>query len=158
MERFSHPLARRATAALAIAALGVNVGCYSYVAVPAAQETTGRELRVTLAEGSAGELARYLGPRAASLEGKLVGRSDSALTVSVTTVTRTNGVEETWPGDAVVLPRSAIATTATRRPDKVRSILVAGGIVVGVALIAAGITSGQDVNRGGSRVPGGGRQ
>ena len=153
-----HRFPRRTTAALAAAALGINTGCYSYVAVPASQETSGRELRVTLADGSAGDLARYLGPRAASLEGKLVDRTDTSLTVSVTTVTRTSGVEETWPGDDVVLPRAAIATVQTQRISKSRSILATAAIVVGAGLVAAAIKAGADVNKGPTRVPSGGGQ
>jgi hypothetical protein len=152
MQRF----ARRTTAALAAAALGFNTGCYSYVAVPASQETSGRELRIKLADASAADLARYLGPRAASLEGKLVERSDTSVTVSVTNVTRVNGVEETWPGDAVLLPRAAIASLETQRISKTRSILTAAVIAVGAGLVGAAIKAGTDVNRGPSRAPSGG--
>jgi hypothetical protein len=154
MQRF----ARRTTAVLAAAALGIDTGCYSYVTVPSGQEMSGRELHVTIADGGAGDLARYLGPRAASLEGKLVSRSDTSLTLTVTAVTRTNGVEESWPGDAVVLPRAAITNVAAQRIDKTRSILTTAAIVVGVGLIGAAIKSGSDVNRGPSRVPSGGGQ
>jgi hypothetical protein len=142
MGRLSRPL----TTTLAAAALGLNAGCYSYVRVPAAQSPAGTELRVTLADQGAGDLARFLGPRAASLEGRVVTGSDTALTISVVSITRTTGVEETWPGDQVVIPRAAIATTETRRFAATRSLLLAGAIVAAGILIGAGLKSGADVN------------
>jgi hypothetical protein len=145
MARLSRPL----TATLAAAALGLNTACYSYVRVPDAQSPAGSELRVTLADQSAGDLARFLGPRAASLEGRVVTGSDTALTLSVTSITRTTGVEETWPGDQVVIPRTAIAAAETRRFAATRSLLLTGAIIVAGVIVGAALKSGPDVNSSG---------
>jgi hypothetical protein len=58
----------------------------------------------------------------------------------------------------VVLPRTAVATTESRRISTTRSILAGTAIVVGAGLIGAAIRSGGDINKGPSRVPGGGQQ
>lgn len=146
-----------ATATLA-AALGVSTGCYSYATVPSPAARPGSEVLVTLAEPGAGDLARFLGPRAATLEGRVLTASDTALSLSVATIVRTTGVAETWPGDAVVLPRAAIATVQTREFAGVRSGLVVAGVVALGALVAAAFRTSDDVGRGG-RTPGGsGRQ
>ena len=151
--RLAHTLVRRGGATLAAAALGLNAGCYSYAPLATTATQPGAEVRVALAEQGAADLARFLGPRAASLEGRVVERTDTALTLSVTSITRTTGVEETWPGDQVTVPRSALATTETRRLAVGRSLLLTGAIIAATTLIGAALKSGTDVNRPG-RTPG----
>ncbi len=149
---------RALASTLAAAALGLNAGCYTYNTFPVAESPPGGEVKVTLSEQGAAELTRFLGPRAMALEGHVVTRSDSAVTLSVTTITRTSGVEETWPGDQVVIPRSAVAVAQSRKLSFVRSALVTAGIIAAGIAIGAGIASGADVNTGGPRPPGGGQQ
>jgi hypothetical protein len=153
-----HALRRHAAAALSAAALGLNAGCYSYAPVATAEAPPGKEIRVTLSEQGAAELARFLGPRAASLEGRVVTRSDSGVTLSVTTITRANGVEETWPGDQVAIPRAAVAAAQARRVARTRSLLLTAAIIAGGILVGAAIRTGEDVNRGPTRPGGGGTQ
>ena len=151
-------LTRALASTLAAAGLGLNAGCYAYTPVTAPRSAAGTEVRVTLAEQGAAEIARFVGPRAASLEGRVVAGSDSALTLAVTTITRTNGVEETWPGDEVVIPRSAVAVAQTRRFARARTLLLTGAIVAAGVLIGAALKAGEDINRGPGRPGGGGTQ
>ena len=151
-------LTRALASTLAAAGLGLNAGCYAYTPVTPPRSTPGTEVRVTLAEQGAAEIARFVGPRAASLEGRVVSGSDSALTLAVTTITRTNGVEETWPGDQVVIPRSAVALAQTRRVARARTLMLTAAIVAAGVLIGAALKAGEDINRGPTRPGGGGTQ
>ena len=151
-------LTRALAATLAAAGLGLNAGCYAYTPVTTPRAAPGTEVRVTLAEQGAAELARLVGPRAASLEGRVVAGADGALTLAVTAITRTNGVEETWPGDQVAIPRSAVAVAQTRGVARARTLMLTAAIVAAGVLVGAALTAGEDINRGATRPGGGGTQ
>ena len=72
---------------------------------------------------------------AIDLEGRTVAADDSTLTVSVRTITRTLGTEENWNGDAVRVPRAAIARVERRHVDALRTGLIAGGLIGAAILI-----------------------
>ena len=76
---------------------------------------------------------------------------DSTLTVSVRTITRTLGSEENWNGDAVRIPRAAIAQVQVRRFDALKTGAITGGIV-GAAILAgrAGTSAPTTLIKGGT--------
>jgi hypothetical protein len=158
MHRTSRAAAPRAATLLTAATLALAAGCYSYVPVTPAASRPGTELRVTIAEPGAAELARFLGPRAASVEGNLVASSDTGVTLSITTITRSTGVEETWPGDQVVIPKSAIARTETRRLARGRTVGLTAAFIAASALLGAALSNVEDITRGGTRPGNPGRQ
>jgi hypothetical protein len=139
----------------ALTSLNATAGCFNYARVPASDVRTGAEVRVELAESGAAELARLVGPRASALDGRLVSRSDTALTLSVSSITRTSGVDETWPGEEVIVPSSAVALVQTRRLARGRTALLMAGIVALGVAVAAAFSNAEDINAGGSRPSGG---
>lgn len=146
----------RALTLAALPTLTSLTSCISYRTTPAA--SPGTTVRVTFAPQSADELTRYFGPRAASVEGHVVGATDSTLTVAVSSVTRVNGVEETWPGDRIALPRSTVAQLQTRRLDRARTIGLSAAIAAAAVLLARAFQSSEDVSRGPGRGSGGSTQ
>ena len=146
---------RGAARAAAAASLAAAAGCFNYVQVPSADARLGTEVRVALAERGVADLTRFVGPRASTLDGRLVARSDTALTLAVTAITRTTGVEETWPGDQVVVPATAVASVQTRRVSRSRTGLLIAGVIALAAVVGAAFAAVEDVNRGGTRPPGG---
>jgi hypothetical protein len=139
----------------ALTSLNATAGCFNYARVPSAEARPGSEVRVDLVERGAADLARLVGPRAAALDGRLLSRNDTALTLSVSSITRTTGVDETWPGEAVIVPSSAIATLQTRRLARGRTALLMAGIVALGVAVGAAFSTAEDVNSGGGRPPGG---
>jgi hypothetical protein len=129
---------RRARAAAVAAALTLHLvtACYREVPVAWPEAPERVDVEVTLAEAEAAGLAATLGPRARSVAGRVLGRSDSTLTVDVTSVTRTSGTEESWPGGGVVLPARAVERVTVRRLARWRTAAIfaavaAGGLLVG---------------------------
>ena len=154
---------RRAAAVLLSAgAVAVADGCYHYGPVAAGRDAVGGAVRVALVDAptrtaASDEVARQVGPQAALLDGRLMERSDSGLTLRVETVTRRNGGEEPWREGALVLvPTGAVQGVQTRRLDRTRTVLVVAGAVVGAVLLGAAFGStGSDVGRSGRGTPGG---
>jgi hypothetical protein len=120
---------RRAAGVLALAAL--TTGCHSWEPVAAGALPPGT-VRVTLAPGAS--TAATLGPNAAALDGRLVARTDSSVTLAVSEVARASGAEERWTGDAVTLPLSAVLRVERQRLARGRTAAVVVGSVLGIYL------------------------
>jgi hypothetical protein len=133
---------RRAGTAAALALL--CTGCRSYVPVVPGQLAPGTTARVTLTDRGSVELARSLGPRGELLEGRVMESGDSALVLAVSTVVRQNGVEESWTGERLLVPQSYVASTTMPKLSTWRSVLLTGGVLAGLAAIAAAIEGSND--------------
>ena len=115
-------------------------GCY--VTVPVTQSTLqpGDRVRVQLTEQGADDLARYLGPNVATVDGRLLQNSDGVLALSVTTVATRAGDEQYWKGEQVSIPRTTVATVQGRKLSLWRSGLIGAAVLAGAATI--GLVSG----------------
>ena len=109
-------------------------GCYVYVPVPASSAEPGRVIRASLTEGAAADLTPVLGPGVQELEGLLVEREDSTLTILVESY-RSAQLGE-WRGytQPIHLPAGRIATLEQKRFALGRS-LVFSAAMLGVALL-----------------------
>ena len=139
-----------AAAAVSAATL-LTVGCYTYTPVDSARLNQGQPVRVTLTEEGGFRVASAIGPYGSSLDGRVTERDDSTLVMSVTQVTRRTGVEETWKGETVRVPRSAVASVGVQKLSKTKSVLVASGVVaaaLGLAAALGGATSSGGGGRG----------
>ena len=146
MPSHPHPLRRASRAcALCLAAAGAT-GCFGYQSLPA-NTPPGLDVRVSLDPTAVASLEGALGPRASLLEGRLVGRTDSTVTVAVRAVTRIGGDEERWSGDPVAVPLRAVERVERRRFDVFRTALAAGGVVA--AAVLAGRLAGEGEGGGG---------
>ena len=135
---------RRLRACTAAALTLVWTGCRTYAPVATQQLAPGVTTRVALTDRGSVELASALGPRGELLEGRVVESGDSALTLSVSTVVRSNGVEEYWTGERVSIPQSYVASATMPKVSTLRSALLTGGVVAGLAVIAAVIAGSND--------------
>lgn len=121
--------------------------CGCYVNVPLATSPgPGQRVHVSLTDQGSVDLAQYLGRNVASVDGRLVRGTDSALSLSVSQVSTRAGQDEFWKGETITLPRRTIATVEHRKLSFWRSGLVASALVAGVAIIAG---SGIGGNSGG---------
>ena len=132
---------RLGTASLATAAL-LMTACHTYTPVTTQGVTPGARLQARLTDRGAADLAQYVGPYARIVEGRVTQATDSVLVMSVTELTRANGVEETWRGESVTLNRNSIADLSVPKVSRTRSILLAGGIVA--ALVGIGLALGTE--------------
>lgn len=121
--------------------------CGCYVNVP--MSTTpdpGQRVHVALTDQGSVDLAQYLGRNIASVDGRLLGGTDSTLSLSVSQVSTRAGEDHFWKGEKVNLPRHTIATVEGRKLSFWKSGLVASALVAGIAFVAA---SGVTGNSGG---------
>jgi hypothetical protein len=126
--------------------------CHSYVPVITAPGP-GTRLSAELTDTGTSELARYVGPRVAVIEGGLVSASDSAVTLSVILTRQHNGVDSYWTGEQVTVPRPYIAHLTERRLARGRTAVATGGFTALLAALALAFSGG--FNGGGNpRDPG----
>lgn len=119
--------------------------CYVTTPVPSAPAPVpGTKLHVELTDAGAASLSQYLGPNVYYVDGRLLGESDTSMSLSVSGLTFRSGQEQYWKGENVSLPHSAIATVAIKKVSWWRSSLLAGGVIAGLASIGlvAGASSG----------------
>lgn len=135
-------------AALLLCGCYVNVPLDGYPSPsPSPTLASGQRVHVALTDQGSVDLARYLGRNVASVDGRLLTDSDSALALSVSQVSTRAGQDEFWKGETVSLPRHTIATVEHRKLSFWRSGLIASALVAGVAFVAGSGISG---NSGGS--------
>jgi hypothetical protein len=134
---------------LVATSISLTAGCYRYAPVDAPGPAAGSEIRVRLTDEGAIKLGPLVGNRIEYVDGRVVSAADTALTVSVSGTTDRIGVEVSWRGEEVVLPRVAISGLERRTLDKRRSY-VAGGIAAGI-VAAVGIGFNIAGNGGGPR-------
>jgi hypothetical protein len=143
-------------AARSVGLLLVATACYAYVPVGRLSVGEGEEVRVHLSPSGASDIAREIGPRMASVDGRVVKLNpDSSLTLAVTQLRSMRGDQEAWQGDApLLIPRSAIASIEYRRLARGRTIAASTGAAA--ALIAIGVyavRSGKGSGTGGPPPP-----
>jgi len=123
----------------------VGAGCYRYTPIDTpAQPSLGADVRVVLTDAGAVALAPLIGNRVALVDGQLVAVADTSVTVSVTGTTDRLGVETTWRGEQVAIPRPMVDGFQRRTLDRGKSYTV-GGIAAGlVAVVGIGFTIAGD--------------
>ena len=149
-------LHRRGVAVALSAAAHLATGCYAAVPVRWNAAPDNREVEVTLDPTETAGLTATLGPRARQVVGRVAGRTDSSLTVSVNSVTRTTGGEESWPGGDVELPSRAVERVTVRRMSAVRTAALIAGVAA--ASLLAGRLATEASLAGGGRPNTPGRQ
>lgn len=126
---------RSAGAVLSAASLLVSTACQVYTPVQLSPRLADKDVRVTLTQIGATDLASTLGSPAESVEGHLVSASDSALVIQMKSLTRLNGVEDSWNGESVRIPGNDVSRVETSRLSTARSGILAA-LVIGATYLA----------------------
>jgi hypothetical protein len=126
--------------------------CYHHVPVATNALREGEQVRVRLIASGAEELTRYVGPRVAMVEGRLVRASaDSGLTLAVSELYTSDRIRTPWQGDMPLpIPASAVASVERRQLSRRRTILASA--VAATSLVVLGVVA---VQRGGRQSPDG---
>lgn len=136
------PRIRALGSASALIAMTITQACYSYAPVAgAALPVPGERVRVVLTPEGTTELARFLGPNVAVVEGGLSSTaSDGALVVAVRFVQLMNGIKQPWTGEGVVsIPAQLRAEVQRRHLLRNQTIVASTALalaLVGVAILA----------------------
>jgi hypothetical protein len=126
--------------------------CYTYSAVPATGAAVGERVRVRISGAEAERLESVLGMTDRELEGELLEQSDSSLAVAVPLPLPIagGGVAER-AHQRIVIPRSDVQEIELRHLDKMRTTLLVGIGIAGVATAVAASTGAIQLGSGGSR-------
>ena len=131
------------------------LACQRYVPADLTPPARGSDLRISLSADAGSNSFERIGSRVSQAEGRLLGATDSTLALSVTDVTRTNGLEDAWSGDTVVFHRFQIVSVERRQISRSRTLLSLGALVVGGIVAHAGLRGGE-THVVGQPPPGGG--
>jgi len=133
--------------ALILIGILVVSACTTYTPLRVADMSPGYNVRVSLSDQGAVDLAPKIGARARQLEGTLNQASDSVIVMSVRRVTREGGGDDTYNDIPVSLPSRDIDVVERSTTSVSRSVLSAGAIVATALLAAKGagdISGGKD--------------
>ena len=125
------------------------VGCHRYVPISSGPQEAGTPVRVALTDHGTAELARFVGPSVAAVQGRLVRGSREEVVLSVTSTELHNGAESYWSGEHVAVPRDAIAVLEERRFSRSRTAFLAGGLTAGGFLLNAALGNVLGIGGGG---------
>lgn len=119
-------------------------GCYAYIPVTTTAPVVGTNLRATLTDSGTAALSGYLGPRIASVDGRLESTTDSSLTLAVAVVRSRSADESFWKGERITLRRDLIASMEQRKLSRPRTALSLGGAlaIIATAAVVSGGKSG----------------
>jgi hypothetical protein len=133
---------------LAVTTVGASA-CYGYYP-PARADLTGREVQVSLTDSGAVVLAPRIGNGIEAVQGRVLADTVSHLELSVMGTQRRDGIENTWKGEPVDIPRSLIAVVWERRFSVARTALFV--TITTIAMLGIKQAFG---GAGGSNAPGG---
>jgi hypothetical protein len=128
--------------------------CTTYTPLRVADMSSGYNVRVSLSDQGAVDLAPKIGARARQLEGTLTEASDSILIISVRRVTREGGGDDTYNDLPVSLPSRDIDVVERSTTSISRSVLSAGAIVATALLAAKGAGDASGGKDGGKQPAG----
>ncbi|MDP9177866.1 MAG: hypothetical protein M3O61_09320 [Gemmatimonadota bacterium] len=123
----------RATASAGIAStLFWTTGCYTYTASAASDIVPSTVVAAEISDAGRLALAGQVGPEVARIEGEVVQRSDTSLSLMVSEVSYLNGLLNKWQGQAVSLRIQDVKLFSQRRLSRSRTALglaMVGGLV-----------------------------
>jgi len=138
--------------AIAVAATQGLSACYRYTPILATPADVGTDVRVGLTDAGSLALGPMIGPQVETMDGRLVTIADTSLVLSVQQTENRAGLETSWRGERVTVPRSAVARIERRQLSQGRSWAVGALAVAAVAAIGRAVNL---VGGGGSRGGGG---
>ena len=128
-----------------LAAAVLSVGCYTLQPVVSTTALEGKPIAFDITDAGRVALGGSMGPAIRRVEGRLVGATSDAYTVSVTSVDFLAGGSQAWTGDTVQLRREHVGVAYQRRLSKARTI-AAGAAAVGVVafIVTRSLNGGGD--------------
>ncbi len=104
--------------------------CYTYQPLPSPEPRVGTRVSVQLTDNGSRELWSSIGPSVLHVEGDVLGVDSSALNLSVHQVENQRGVQSSWNGEHVAVPRRLIAGIQQRQLSPGGTGLLGGVAVI----------------------------
>src|SRR5690348_4205415 len=99
---------RRFGAGLCTLAMATQVACYTYEPMQEVAPVSGREVALDLNDRGRVLLGGQLGESVMQVQGRILGSTDSAVTLSVARTVLMQGSSVTWTGEQVVIPKEGV--------------------------------------------------
>ena len=143
-------LLKRFSRVVPIAVVSLSAGCQRYVEVQQRPRQPAGDVRLTLTGDATYAQRAPLGSNILTLEGRILSVNDSALTLSVTQLTRRAGASESWRGETVAIPRRDVASLQRQTLSVPRTLATVGAMIAGSIAVRRGMNTGEST---GSRTP-----
>jgi hypothetical protein len=117
-------------------------GCYQYVTIGPSSAAPTYDVRLTLTAAGASSLAPTLGRSTTGVEGRILGVTDSAYRLAVSSTLKPDAEDPTsvtrmvWAGESVSIPRITVAGVEQRSLDHRRTAMAIGAATV-LGILAA---------------------
>jgi hypothetical protein len=125
-----------------------GVACYRYAPATSAVPSSARVVRLQLSPTGAQTMSRVLGRDAVVVEGTILSADDTSYAMAVTATRRADNQPQTWAGEHVIVPRSAVQSMQARSLDRKKTLMIAGLVVLGAVGLKV-LISGIDALAGG---------
>jgi len=99
---------------LLVSALALSA-CYTYQPLPSPEPKVGSRVSVQLSDNGSRELWSQVGPNILHVEGNVLGVDSAVLNLSVRQVENQRGIQSSWNGERVAVPRRLVAGIQQRR-------------------------------------------
>lgn len=127
---------RRFIGGLCMAALLLQVGCYTYQPLQTSVPATGKRIAVLLNDRGRFSLGDKLGASVDKIDGLLVEVDSMGIALEVYRTTDLRGNEAAWTGERVRVPKESITGYQERQFSKRRTYVLVGAMV-GAVLASA---------------------
>jgi hypothetical protein len=138
-------------ALLAVTTVG-GTACYGYYPPPTAN-LTGRDIQISLTDSGAVVLAPKIGSGIESVDGKVLADTVSHLLLSVMGTQRRDGIENTWKGESLDVPRSLVAGVMERRFSRARTLLFVAATTIAMVAVKRAFGGAGGANAPGNTQP-----
>jgi hypothetical protein len=149
--------ARRVMQSGFVALAAVCGGCYEYGPMPMMRQSDGRRevVELLLNERGRADLVNEVGPDAMSVEGALVARADSSVTVSIQSVMSISRSVTKWSGERLVVRTSQLRDIRIKRLSRSKTFTAVGAAIGGafVFIISRTLGGRGNTNEGGVEPP-----
>lgn len=132
-------------------AIGTQLACHSYLPAQDMVPVSGKEVAVQLNDRGRSLVGDRLGESVMQIEGRLIGSTDSEVTLSVSRTVMLQGSSAVWSGENVAIPREGVRSFRLREFSRGRTAVFSVALVAGIAILGGLIS----LVAGGNGRPGG---
>lgn len=133
--------------------VSTTAGCFTARPVAGEPLPAGTDVLVKVTDAGRVALAAQLGPSVDVVEGRLISRDSSAVTVSAVSVNLLQGGHQVWSGERIRIPAEQIALLSKKQFSKGRTAIVVAAVVGGIVAVAGGSLSGLLQGEEGTKPP-----
>lgn len=127
-------------------------GCYGYNGATVETVRVGEPVRARVSGAQAERLEPVLGNTGRVLEGELIDKGDSALTIAVATpMSSEGGTTQSRAYQRIEIPRSDLQEIEVRHLDRTRTSLAVAGVAAGAAAAFAAVSQVVQLGQGSGR-------